>query len=827
MALQNKRNDHFIQLVNEIIASKLNHDGFGVSELAREMNMSRSNLHRRIKSATGITVSQFIRSSRLNRALEHLENGSLTVAETAYMTGFWSATYFSKCFRDHFGYPPFEVIKRTIKGIDLEARKKDDFSEEEICRLHNFPVWTNSFIGREKEINTILDLIRCRRMVTLTGTGGCGKTRLACEVTGQMVADYPDGIWFVDLAAVESDDLLVRQLINSLELSEDPGVEMILTIEERFQDKKALLLLDNCEHLLESCAAIARRLIENSPGLSLVSTSREALNTAEEQAWQVPSLTLADPAVTDHVELAKISEAVRLFADRARLNNPGFELVGKNASAVSAICHRVDGIPLAIELVASRTRYLDTITILERLSDSFEKIPSPDPGTSRRHQTIQAAIDWSYNLLSENEKILFRRLSIFSGGFDLTSLEAVCADENLPGESIMDLVTQLVDKSMIQTIYQPGEQMRYSLLETLHRYAEELILTKGDEPDIRIRHVEYFAKIAEAAYEGRVAFQEKWITVLKKEHENMLGTLIWTDLHDPERYAAIAGSLSWFWSANSHFSTARRFLEKVVTDNIGNNDSLARAVTGYGILLSSTGELQRALELLHRALSMWRELENHKEEILVLEQISYAIMYSGEDDNEAVKYAKEALSLAQHLEDPDTELHTAMALAQSLVLMKNTGEARPVIHKMLSLAEKMESQFGIMAVHHLLGDCAILDEQYVESEREYGKSLMAAYKLGDTMQTCTEIFFLAMSMAGQGRLAKALRLNAAATGIAKAGQFMAPEEYEVSFMKELFLQHITGTRNKVGELRTMKYEEEGRNLNLAESVEYALDVETD
>lgn len=791
------------------------------------MNMSRSNLHRRIKSVTGKSVSQFIRNTRLNKALELLENEYLTVAEAAYMTGFGSATYFSKCFRDYFGYPPFEVIKRTIEGIELEDHRKDEGSEEKTSRMHNFPVRTTSFIGREKEIETILKLIRRGRIVTLTGTGGCGKTRLACEVVTQLVEEYPDGIWFVDLATVESVDLVTRQMMNTLGLSENPGVDLIKTIEESIQDKKLLILLDNCEHLLMTCAEIAGRLIASAPGISVVSTSREALNIKGEHVWNIPSLTLLDPATEYSVEQAESSEAVRLFTDRARLNNPEFKIVEKNTSAVTAICQRVDGIPLAIELVASRTRYMDTMTILDRLSERFEKIPSLDPGTTSRHQTIQAAIDWSYNLLSEDEKALFRRMSVFSGGFDLMAAEEVCADEILPTESILDLLTQLVDRSMIQTVYQPGEQMRYRLLETLQRYASKILIEKGEETDIRKRHSEYFTDLAEEAYEERVTFQEKWITVLQKEHENMLGALHWADLHDPESYAVLAGSLSWFWSANSHYATARKFLEKVVTGYNGNKTSLAKAVTGFGILLSNSGDLQRAMQLLHRGLSLWRELKNRKEEIFVLEQISYTIMYGGEDDDSAVKYAKDALSLAQHLEDPDTELHTAAALAQSLVLMKNTGEARPVINKMLALAEKMESHFGIMAVHHLLGDCAILEEQYIESERGYGKSMMSAYKLGDTLQTCTEIFFVAMSVAGQGRHAKALRLNAAATGIAKAMQFTVPEEHEVTFMKELAHQHIVGTRKKVGELLTMKYEEEGRSLSLAEAVEHALDVETD
>ena len=390
MALQTRRANAFSQQANELVRANMKDEGFGVSELANVMNMSRTTLYRKIKTGTGQSVSQFIRNARLNRALELLKNEPLTVAEAAYITGFRNASYFSKCFRETFGYPPVEVIKRTYDIPDLEDHKEVDTSRDNRSLLHGFPVQTTSFIGREKEIGIIIDLIGKHRIVTMTGTGGCGKTRLACEVAALLVKDYPDGLWFVDLAPLlNPEELVLKQLMTSLGLTEAPGRDMMEIVVDSIREKKLLILLDNCEHLLRTCAELAKRLIEAVPGLSLLATSREALNISGEKVWVIPSLSMADPNTLIDIEHAGRSEAVRLFIDRARMNNQGFELVEKNAATVSSICHMLDGMPLAIELVSCRTRHMDTITMLDRLSERFDSLPSLDPGTSGRHRTIE------------------------------------------------------------------------------------------------------------------------------------------------------------------------------------------------------------------------------------------------------------------------------------------------------------------------------------------------------------------------------------------------------------------------------------------------------
>jgi tetratricopeptide (TPR) repeat protein len=364
-------------------------------------------------------------------------------------------------------------------------------------------------------------------------------------------------------------------------------------------------------------------------------------------------------------------------------------------------------------------------------------------------------------------------------------------------------------------------------LETLQRNASRLLIEGEEEVEARRKHLEYFTRMAEEAHEERVTSPEKWIIVLQTEHENILAALVWADLHDPERYRMLAGSFSWFWVRNSHFTTARKFLEKVVTGKVRNEKALARAFTGYGILLSTGDSLQRALTLLNQALLLWRNLKNPKEEALVLTELAYAYMYTGKDDDSAVELAKKAFVLAQQLNDPGTELHCLGAVAQCLVMLKNTAEARPVATALLEIAQQMEIPLCIYGSHHLLGDCAIIEERYAESEREYGQSLINAYKFGDTFQTCVEMVGLSMALAGQGRYAKALRLNATASRIAKELGYLIPEDSDVVFWKELVDKHIVETRNRVGETLTLKCEEEGRAFSLEEAVDYALDFEKD
>lgn len=819
MEIRNKRDEAFIKSVNELIVDRLKDEGFGVSELTEKMNMSRTTLHRRIKSATGQSVSQFIRNARLNKALELLRNRSITVAEAAYMTGFRSATYFSKCFRDYFGYPPVEITKGTFDGSDLKNIKEDDAKEGSRNPLHNFPIQTTSFIGREQEMGIIIDLIEKHRIVTLTGTGGCGKTRLACEIAAQLVEKYPDGIWFVDLAPVETADLVSKQLMNTLGLSEIPGKDMVKIVEESIKEKRLLILLDNCEHLLINCAEVARRLTESVPYLSLVATSREAMNIKGEKVWIVPSLTLAETSSNIDLEQAESSEAVRLFADRARLNNPAFKLVEKNASNVSTICRRMDGIPLAIELVANRTRYMDTMTMLERLSERFDMIRSLDPGIIERHKTIQAAIEWSYNLLSYDEKFLFRRLSVFSGEFDLSDVEEICANETIPRNGILDLLSHLVERSMIQTVYQPGQRMRYKLLETLQRYASHLLIEKGEVEEIRLKHLEYFTEMAEKAYDERLKYQQRWIDILKQKHDNIISALNWSDNNSPEHFLRLSGALGWFWRFHSHLVLGCDFLERALAKDLARSEYYARALYGLGMLLSFTSDGAKAIDLLNESLLLWRKYGNVVQEAAVLRDLIFPYQSVG-DEKSSQACGKKCLELAKQTENLELINHCLGYVCFTYLIAKNFHQAKPMVSELLETSEKLNQPDGIVIARHYMGDCALGVKDFQDAERRYALSIETGRKYGNELQSITDLQGVAFALSGQSRWAKSIRLDAAANE--KARLYGIRLKGLAGFWDEWIDTYIEGAKKVVGEELTKQYEEEGILMGFEKAVEYAM-----
>jgi predicted ATPase len=722
---------------------------------------------------------------------------------------------------------PWIINRKKPKESEPAHALQEGSRENEEKKLnHNLPAQLTSFIGRKKEMQVVKEHITEHRLVTITGAGGCGKTRLAIEVLGQLVLDFKDGVWFVDLSPISDEDLVVKEIMEVLKISEVPNQTFEETLLERIKQKNLLIILDNCEHLLKAAADISRRLIETAPDIKVLATSREVLGINGEKVWRVPSLTLLDPKAIINLDSVTESEAVLLFHDRARLNNPEFKLEADNIAEVVTICNKVDGIPLAVELVASRIRHMNPRVIVERFADRFDQLSSADPGISKRQQTLQSTIEWSYNLLSEEEKILFNRLSVFKGGFDLMAVEDVCANERLPDERILDLLSQLVDKSMIQTVFLPEQQMRYKLLETLQLFASNLLVEMGEEAQIRKKHLEYYTRLARQAYDERVSSNAKWVAKIRLEHNNMLAALGWGELQETELYSQLAANLSWFWARSNDYAMAIDILEKVIASKINDRETLARLNGGYGQLLGTAMDFQKSLNLFNDGLSLWRELGNKKEEALTLGSIS-DLLYGMGDNEGGLKYGKESYALAVELNDPSVEASCMTILAFGFVAFKNTEEARLMCRKVLQMSKEWENLQMEFVAHHMLGDCALMDGIYEEAEREYGEGVRTTLKSGDMAYTYTDMCGVAMGLAGQGRYAKALRVNAAATSKAKSFGSWIPEDVPLVFWHELVIKLIVGTRETLGEELTKKYEEEGRAMSFDEAVKYTLDFDKD
>ena len=347
-------------------------------------------------------------------------------------------------------------------------------------RAH-LPEEPNTFIGRERELVELRQLLHRTRALTLSGPGGIGKTRLALRLLASAAAEFPDGVWFVELADLRQPDLVVSRIAAVIGITEEAGRPLLETLGDALRPRRMLLALDNCEHLLDACAQVCRHVLASAPGLRLLNTSREPLSVAAETIWRVPPLSVA-PAGADPAAAAPGAEryeAVRLFADRAGASKPGFTVGPDNVAAITAICRALDGMPLAIELAAARVRALSVEQIVARLDDRFGLLTAGDRSAAPRQRTLRAAIEWSYELLTDPERALFRRLSIFSG-WSLEMAEQVCADEEIPAAEVLGLTAALVDKSLVVLDPELLGQARYRMLDTIREYAA-LRLAQADE----------------------------------------------------------------------------------------------------------------------------------------------------------------------------------------------------------------------------------------------------------------------------------------------------------------------------------------------------------
>ena len=384
---------------------------------------------------------------------------------------------------------------------------------------NNLTQQLNSFVGRERELAEIKQMLASNRLVTLLGMGGIGKSRLSTQLAADVLDDFPDGVWFVELAALTDPSLVPQAVASVLGVKEEAGRPVIDALTKYVQDVHVLIILDNCEQVVHGCADLSKRLLQAGPQVKILTSSRDYLQIAGEAVYHLPTLSVPDAQQRIDVETLIQHEAVRLFVDRASAARRDFSLNDQNATSVVDICRRLDGIPLAIELAAARVRALTVDTIAARLNDRFRLLVTGDQTVLPRQRTLRALIDWSYDLLTEAERILFQRLSVFAGGWTLEAAEAVCADERLPESDVLDLLTHLVEKSLV-VLEVNG---RYRMLDTVRHYALEKAAESGEEAPARARHLEFFLALAERARpELAGAEQGTWLGRLDLDHENLL-----------------------------------------------------------------------------------------------------------------------------------------------------------------------------------------------------------------------------------------------------------------------------------------------------------------
>lgn len=428
--------------------------------------------------------------------------------------------------------------------------------------MSNLPDELTSFIGRSAELARARELLGEARLLTLVGAGGCGKTRLGLQSAADAVGRFADGVWWVELAAVEDGELVAGAVSSVLGLRERPGRALQEVVEEYLRDRRALLVLDNCEHLLKACAAFVDALLRSCPGLVVLATSREALRVPGELPYRVPSLPV--PAPSGSLAEVACSDAVRLFVDRAVQARYNFALTEANAGAVAAICRELDGMPLAIEVAAARVRMLSCDRIARELDDRFRLLTYGGRSVAARHETLRVSIDWSYELCSQAEQVLLRRLSVWAGGFTLDGAEAVSADQTLDQRAVLEPLTGLVDKYLVDTEEHGGE-IRFRMLETIRQYAAERLDQAGEVGAVRVRHLAWCLGLAERAEPELVRHDAAvWLSRLEPEAANLRAALEWAAARDAAAALNLAGALAFFWLLQGRLAEGAAALDRVL-----------------------------------------------------------------------------------------------------------------------------------------------------------------------------------------------------------------------------------------------------------------------
>ncbi|MDD5198706.1 MAG: adenylate/guanylate cyclase domain-containing protein [Terrimicrobiaceae bacterium] len=475
---------------------------------------------------------------------------------------------------------------------------------------NNLPTLLNTFIGRERERDEVKRLLGATRLLTLTGTGGTGKTRLALQVAEEMLGDYPDGVWLVELATISDPHRIVEVAAGAVGLREEPDEPMRATLIRFLCGRRVLLILDNCEHVLDECAALVAEILRGCSTIKILATSRHSLGIAGEHTWAVPPLSVLNPAndlfqVSDIVSTVSQYEAVRLFIDRAAAVKPGFEVTRQNAAAIAQICWRLDGIPLAIELAAARARVLTPEQISQRLDDRFRLLTGGGRSVLPHQQTLRTLIDWSYDLLSESERVLFRRLGVFGGGRTIEAIEAICTGDGVDAYDALDLLQLLVDKSLLSVETDAADATRYTMIESVWHYARERLEASGEFPALRDRHLDYFLALAEEArpqLEGRDT--ARWLDLVTADQFNFRLAFEWASRSEAnvQKGLRIAGALTRHVEIRGNLEEARAILDLLLNAPGAGEPTLARA---YALL--GAGRIAWCRDSSEEALGYYRE----------------------------------------------------------------------------------------------------------------------------------------------------------------------------------------------------------------------------
>jgi predicted ATPase/class 3 adenylate cyclase/DNA-binding CsgD family transcriptional regulator len=632
---------------------------------------------------------------------------------------------------------------------------------------HNLPLQFTSFVGRGPQLAEVRKLLAEDRLVTLTGAGGVGKTRLAVQVASQVAAEFADGVWYVDLAPITDPDVVPVVVARALGLPDQPGRSTMDTLLRFSRDRQLLVVLDNCEHLLDACAELVVAVFGAAPGLTMLATSREPIGVSGEAMWRVPSLSVAD-------------EAIELFADRTRLTRAGFTVTDDNAAVVAEICGRLDGIPLAIELAAARVRALSLAEILDSLHDRFRLLTGGSRTAVRRQQTLRASVDWSHALLTEPERVLFRRLATFLGGFDLPAARAVAGGGDVERFQVLDQLTLLVDKSLVVTD-NAGPVTRYRLLETVRQYAQEKLGESGEANAVRARHRDYYTSLAALLDAPAGNDYEQRLEQAETEIDNLRAAFGWSrEDSDNELALALASSLQPLWQARGRLREGLTWFDTALADDNAHQLGVAAAVLARALadraMLGLWAGAPDSPDQAQQALAIAREVDDPALLARALTACGYIAAYF--DAEAARAYLAEAIGLARALGD---RLRLSQILIAQAAVARAAGNplaARAAAEEGRDLADAIGDRFDARRCRFGLGIAEVSNGDLAGAVAQFAAVAVEAEAAHDEIFRADSLAYQGIVLAYQGDTAAArAAVDAAVEAAAEFGGLKASLAY--------------------------------------------------
>lgn len=610
---------------------------------------------------------------------------------------------------------------------------------------NNLPTQLTSFIGRENEIAEVKHKLELHRLVTLTGSGGTGKTRLSLQVAADLLEKFDHGVWFIELAPLTDPDLIPQTILSAIGIQDQQGKAPLDVLKEYLHEKQTLVVLDNCEHLIEASARVSNTLLNSAPKLKILASSREALGIKGEASYPVPSLSLPDLKHLPALEGLSQYEAVRLFIDRALLIAPHFMVDQNSAPFIAQICYRLDGIPLAIELAAARVKILSVEQISKRLDDRFRLLTGGARTSLPRQQTLRALIDWSYDLLAENERLLLRRLSVFAGGWTLEAAEEVCSDQapidseqtdhRLLITDILDLLSQLVNKSLVIVIeHSQSGEIRYRMLETIRQYAREKLLDSGAGVVTQQKHAGWFLVAAEQV-DRDFTIGQNLTHLLRKfesDHENFRSALTWfLDQEQLEDYAQLAAHLGMPWLELTFYHEALQWLEPVLLHrDVLSSKVIAQTLEIMSRALARTGNYELAITYGKESIELIRQSKEKNKLALALDNLGDTFSEYGDSEN-ANKCYDEALVLYRELGDKIGISYMLIETGWEQVTLGNFREGLESLEEALKMKRALKEDTGIAYALFVLGTCRWHNKEYEKSEQALKESIKLHFDLGN------------------------------------------------------------------------------------------------